>query len=368
MCDQLTIPLVIQRIYFQQTANIEKNAREARYAFFKSLIKDNDVLVTAHHQDDQAETFLLHLARGAGIDGLSSMALMSNFGQGKLVRPFLNYSKSQLTQYAKENALPWIEDESNMNSQFSRNFIREKVLPLLQSRWPNIIGNITQTVNHCQEARQQLEYLAQLDNPAPYTGRNLCFTDIKTLPRDRIKNILRDWFKKNKVQRPNSQVMNAIVSELIFAKQDASPLIAWSEYSLRRYQQVLYLYTVSDSESQHLDWTTFPQSIQLSSEIGHLEVKPFKEGFSLPRKEKISIKFRQGGETFYWHGQHKSLKKLMQQWKVPSWQRDKVPLIYFDDNLAIIVGYAISDNYFEKKENVYQIIQKILPNGSTIKD
>ena len=131
-CDALGIQLMVLKVTCNNRANIEESAREARYAAFSSLLSDNDCLLLAHHCDDQAETLLLQLLRGAGIDGLAAMPSVNNLSKGQLVRPFLQHSRQRLEAYAHQHRLAWINDESNQNSDFSRNYLRNEIMPLLQ--------------------------------------------------------------------------------------------------------------------------------------------------------------------------------------------------------------------------------------------
>lgn len=354
-CQKLTIPLIVEKVTFKQSANIEENARKARYGFVKSIIKDNEVFLTAHHQNDQAETLMLQLCRGTGIDGLSAMLPIKKFGKGRLIRPLLTHPRELLQRYAEQNHLVWIEDESNSNCQFSRNFIRRTIFPQLQSRWPGVISNIAQTALHCQEARSQLESLANNDFPTIHTAKNLPLNDIIHLPSTRIKNVLRNWFKINGVSLPDASLLNRMLTELIFAKIDATPEIQWGENLLHRYKKTLYLSSSQGIYPMNQAWLDFPNALQLSENLGVLVISSADKGFSWPDNKSVSVKFRQGGEKFYWRGQHKTLKNLMQEWQIPPWLRNKVPLIYFDEELAIVVGHAISDLYFTQSTPAYKV-------------
>jgi tRNA(Ile)-lysidine synthase len=351
-CDALGIPLVIARVVVDARANVEEGARLARYDLFQSLIQVGDCLLLGHHHDDQAETLLLHLFRGAGLDGLAAMQATKPFGLGQLYRPFLSHTRQDLERYAAEHHLRWVEDDSNANRQYSRNFLRQDVIPLLQSRWPGVLTNLTRTASHCQQARQLVDELASMDSP-DLSRATLSLTGLKTLSWARISNVLRAWFKNNAVLLPNTATLNRILSEVIRAREDANPIVSWGNYCVRRYQETLYLLDTSQSDETPIicDWASFPEPIDLGKGFGVIKADLSNEGLVIPPGAKLQVRFRQGGETLVWHGQKKSLKKLFQEWKVPTWLRSRIPLLYCDNELAAVVGYAMSDQFYRRTVN-----------------
>lgn len=358
VCLESGVPFVAHKVIFNQEANLEEEARRARYGVFSSLLKEGGCLILAHHQDDQAETLLLQLCRGAGVDGLAAMSETGFFGSGSIARPLLTLSRQQLEDYARIHGLKWIEDESNQEITYSRNFLRHQVMPLLKERWPKVVTNLARTAGHCQQAKSQLEALALQDSPElSLVKTSLSIEPLKSLARDRIVNVLRVWLRKNQVQLPSTAIFQALVQELIFAASDALPQICWGKVAVRRYQQHLYLDAKKPAVlPSHIEWEHFPKTLILESCSLHLIAEQKSPGLRIPPGVKISIRFRQGGETFFWHGQNKSLKKLFQEWNIPPWLRKAVPLLYLDEKLAAVVGYAVSDAFFsEGGGEVWQI-------------
>lgn len=356
-CQEYKIPFITQQVEFERHANIEDQARNARYQAFANLLTREDCLLLGHHLDDQAETLLLQLCRGAGIDGLAAMQAIKTFAQGDLLRPFLQYSRKILEDYALDQQLKWIDDESNLNTDFSRNYLRHQVLPLLEQRWPAVINNLVRTTHHCQQAQANLDDLAKIDCPAlNQCSMMLPLSQIKSLSHARLSNVLRVWLKVNKIKLPNTLIFNRVISEVIEAKEDAKPQVVWKEGCVRRYQQVLYL---SNNEPpvffQSQRWISFPQTLIINGLI-RLQVKKTNKGLVLPDSAQIEIRFRQGGELFHWHGQTKHLKKLFQEWHIPPWQRDSIPLLYVNRQFAGVIGYAISDLFYGETDlNSYQL-------------
>nr|WP_284498321.1 tRNA lysidine(34) synthetase TilS [Legionella maioricensis] len=347
-CLNSGIDFISHAVEFDRSANIEEGARIARYTVFSSLLTTQDCLILAHHRDDQAETVLLQLFRGAGVDGLAAMSDLSTWGVGTLARPLLSYSREQLEHYAASHQLKWIEDESNQEISYSRNYLRHQIMPLLLKKWPGVVGNIARTALHCQQAKANLDELAIHDDQELLTATNSLFIEpLKKLSIERITNVLRVWLKKNQVQLPSTLTFQRLIHEVLFASSDAAPVVSWNEIQVRRYQQYLYLDKKKVISLPHcIEWTEFPLPLVLTEYNFSLMAKKVNQGLIVPQNAKVEIKFRRGGEQFYWHGQTKQLKKLFQEWGVPPWLRDTIPLIYINDQFAAVVGYAVSDLFF----------------------
>lgn len=241
-CHQLNIPFFIEAVKFNRNSNIEEGARDARYAVFSRLTNKNTCLLLGHHLNDQAETVLLQLFRGTGIDGLSGMKDFDRFSTGVIARPFLEHSRTHLHHYALIKKLEWIDDESNKESQFARNYLRNEIMPLLQNKWPGVVNNVARTAIHCQQAKNNLYQLALQDcKELEEASSSLALEPLKNLSEERIINILRVWLKNNKSKLPSTINTQRIIKELLEAKIDAKPLIQWGDICIRRYQGRIYL-------------------------------------------------------------------------------------------------------------------------------
>ena len=356
-CKSLSVPLTVQKVQCDARSNIEEGARIARYQALSALINENDALVLAHHADDQAETLLLQLFRGAGIDGLAAMPSIRALSKGELLRPFLEHSRRTLEAYAHDHELSWVEDESNQNHVFSRNYLRHQVMPLLQEKWPGIVGNLARSATHCQQAKINLDSLANLDIVGlSQQGQTLPLLSLRALSRERMANVLRVWLRSNEVRRPETSILHRVIDDVILARCDAMPMITWDNVTVQRFQQYLHLMKQSlRPPLSSIEWPTFPSPLPLSADEA-LHAIPTSNGLFVPRGSRVEIRFRQGGELFYWHGQTKQLKKLWQQWRIPPWKRAQIPLLYIDDVLAAVVGFAISDHYYSLVlENTYTV-------------
>lgn len=361
ICDELGLPLIIKRLSLSKNSNIEEEARKARYAAFQSVIKEGSCLILGHHQQDQAETILLQLLRGTGIDGLAAMTQQSFFANATLFRPLLEMPHEQIKVYASTHKLSWIEDESNQDTAFSRNFLRKEIMRTLMKRWPQSIANFARTATHCQQAKNLLNDLALIDCPdLPRFGTCLPYASFQHLSKDRIVNIIRHWLKLNQVKPPSSLMMKRMIDELIHGRIDSQPMIAWGLTEIKRYDGRLYLLQKSHqkkSEGVLDEWLCFPQPMKLPKENKILEAKKSTQGIKIRSNTKIYWRYRKGGEVIRLHQQTKSLKKLFQVWKIPQWQRDNIPLLFIDNELVMVPGFAIADHYFSKDcdEHVFEI-------------
>ena len=350
-CLNLGIDFFAQSVQLDRFSNIEEQARTARYAVFSSLLNDQGCLILAHHRDDQAETLLLQLFRGAGVDGLAAMTELGTLGFGALARPFLSCARKQLEHYAAIHELTWVEDESNQNVRYSRNYLRQKIMPLLVEQWPGVVGTIARTATHCQQARSNLDELARNDcQELLLPTASLCINHLKSLDFIRVTNVLRVWLKKNQVQLPSTRTFQRLIDEVIEASSNASPIVAWGKVQVRRYRDCIFLNTKHKIDLPSCtDWAEFPHPLVLANTL-IVSARKAQQGLMLPQGATVQVRFRQGGELLCWHGQTKQLKKLLQEWEVPPWLRGSIPLIYIHDQLAAVVGYAVSDLFFSKNQ------------------
>ena len=345
VAESYSLPYYIERVTLNTEKNIEENARKARYAAFLKHITPSDALLFAHHLNDQAETLLLNLLRGAGIEGLSAMPSLRTFGQGVLYRPLLSFSREHLEEYAQAKRLKWIEDESNSNKKYTRNFIRLELMPILKKRWPSVEKNLARTATICQEwctsfTPEGIEDLV-LDQ------KILSLSPIKDLDSPHLKSILRRWLKNNNQTMPSEINLLRIINEMIWARPDASPHIHLKHYTLRKYQDSLYLVEPLKIPKNR-KWEHFPQACSFPEFKKSIHATQRERGIRIQAQDDLEWRFNQDGAVIYWHKQHKKLKKLWQEWKVPSWERKTIPLLYINGELAAVLGFAISDHFYQE--------------------
>jgi len=330
----------------------EEAARHARYAEWTKLISKDEVIVLAHHQDDQAETVLLQLLRGSGVKGLAAMPAQQIFSQGLLARPMLGFLREEIVAYAAEQKLNWIDDPSNFDTDFDRNFLRHDVVPLLETRWPALKKTLSRTATHTAEADQLLTGLAAQDWLMIKNEQQIQISLLTALDEKRQRNVVRYWLATVcQVSLPDTVHLQRILDEVLTAAGDAAPEVIWRGGEVRRYQGMLYAQKelVEQDNSKVLSWTELEKPMALGAGL-ILSVKAGSgEGLSQTKLKNadVTVRFRQGGESCRptGRGNTQQLKKLFQEWQVPPWKRASIPLIYVNGELAAVVGYCHSEAY-----------------------
>ena len=315
LCRKLNIELTSIDISIKNTSNIEEVARKKRYLSLTSELSDYEVLCTAHHQDDQAETLLLQLFRGCGVAGLASMPKKKTLSTGELYRPFLHFSRQQILNYAVERHLGWIEDDSNHNLNFRRNLLRLEYIPNLSKVFQGLSANIARSSQHQSDALHLIRELAELDIAQYHLLKNnrLQTSNLSQLDSIRMVNIIRHHLKQLNYLAPSEKVMAEIIG-LINAKEDAKSLVAWHDYEARRYQGELYLIDTKD--------------------IKKINNCPYFDQFNnLPN---FDIHFREDGQRVQLKGKShsQSLKKVLQEAGIPPWERQTLRMYYVDGELC----------------------------------
>jgi tRNA(Ile)-lysidine synthase len=324
----------------------EAAAREARYAALADWLPAGHCLLTAQHRDDQAETLLLQLLRGSGVHGLAAMPPAATLGAGQQLRPLLAVTRQTLHAYAVAEGLSWVEDASNREMAFDRNFLRLQILPALRQRWPAVTASLSRSARHCAEAAEQLDEVAaqDLQNVASHDRGSVSLTGLAGLPAARQRNALRSWIRQGCGTAPSTAVLARIMNDVLASRRDALPCVRWGACEVRRYRDDLFLLprsAVPDSK-RVLRWG-LREPLQLPDALGVLRALP---GTGRGIREAavgstgVRIGWRQGGERLQPAGRdhHHSLKKLFQEQGIPPWKRARIPLIYIDGALAAVAG------------------------------
>lgn len=347
-CSDYGVVLASKKLHLHKMPqqSLEALARAERYQALRELLEDDEVLVTGHHQDDQAETVLLQLFRGSGPYGLAAMPVAATFGGTTLIRPLLNYRRADLLAYANQHGITWLEDESNTNTSFDRNFLRQELLPVMEQRWPGLITNLTRTASHCGQAKQYIEHSVRTLYLEIFEPATKSMNVSLLLEQDRLVQsyLIRYWLGQLPMPIPNTKKLNMLLEQLT-CRHDAMPLIKWSNVEARRYDGSLFVLT---SLPFHDVDTVIPwdlsSDLQLPANLGFISLQTLKDhGLDLQNLTEVTIRFRKGGERCrLMNRKHShSLKKLLQLWRIPPWQRDRIPLLYSAEELKAVIGYAI---------------------------
>lgn len=372
-CRVRGIPFRAVRVKVRGGNSLEAAARAARYDVL--LSQKADYIALAHNQDDQAETVLLQLLRGAGVRGLAAMPLVS----GKrlavsrqqnaphtsrlmphILRPLLDVTRREIEAYAKTRGLEWIEDESNADIYFLRNFLRHEVLPLIARRFPAYRTTLARSAGHFAEASQLLDELAGLDS-AGCRGGALLIAGLRKLSRARARNLLRHFLAGHGVVMPNAERLEEALRQSLTAKDDAGICIDLGDFELRRFAGALHVVTkIPGPDAEFFRPWRGERELSLPELGGVLSMsKGHGAGISLARLQAkpVSVRVRGGGERLRpdCRRPRRSLKNLLQEAAIAPWQRERVPLLFCGDILVWVPGVGIACDY-QAKESESSII------------
>lgn len=345
-CTALAVPLTVVRVTLPENSGlgIEAAAREARYIALMEA--GADYVVLAHHENDQAETLLLQLLRGAGAKGLSGMAVYD--ANRCLLRPLLDIPRAQLLAYAQAAGLQWIEDESNADEAYDRNYCRHQILPVMQQRFPAATHTLARSAAHLAEAASLLDVLAEVDSGQYSQGQQLDVTGLANLPEPRARNLLRWWLSRRGLAMPNSVRLQEMLRQLLSARADTGLKIAADSANgiwLRRHRGLAYLEHEASAAPIAMLWQGEDELV-LPDGSRLLFTRQVGAGLAIDRLgiKKLRISQRLGGERFKpdLNKPTRTLKHLLQEANMPPWLRDRLPLIYSDDVLAIVPGIGVS--------------------------
>lgn len=333
-----------------QKQSLEAWARTERYALLAKHLQSNEILLTAHTLDDQAETFIMQSLRGAGAKGLSSMGRVRVDGTMEIVRPWLSMSRKMLEAYAKQHNLKWVEDPSNQHIHFQRNFIRHHILPKMVELQAGAKNSLAICASIAQENQQLIEELAALDAQTVVGEKGgLSQSAMTKLSSIRQKNLLRYWVAKQNIPLPPRGRLDTILQQMQ-AKVDANPIIEWADVSFRRYRDYWYVVKLIPDMDYQIPWFGDPQvnlpygakvvfevnDDLISNEIlktGNFSIKPIA-GLGKIRSSE--------------HQCSKSLKKWWQQYAVEPWKRKLWPGLFYEDSLILIPGmFTVQQNKCE---------------------
>lgn len=336
------------------SAGLEADARAARYAAFAKRLDPGDVLVTAHHADDQAETFLLMALRGAGPMGLAAMPGVAPLGAGQHARPLLGWTRAELKRWAEPLGLAWLEDPSNVDLSRDRNRIRHQVMPELRERWPAAARSLSRAAALNNEARGLLEALADLDlepHLDPAMPHRLPIAAFTGLDAPRVRNALRRWLLALDLAPPPAKALARILDEVIPSRPDAKARVTWPGAWVARYAGMLHAgATLPPAPKATGRWELRQgQSLALPAG-GALSLEPARgEGLAaeLVAAQPLEVRYRSGTEQLQPQGSahHRSLKKLLVAARVAPWMRSRLPLIYLGGELAAVADLIVADRF-----------------------
>ncbi|MFJ7798837.1 tRNA lysidine(34) synthetase TilS [Pseudomonas sp. NPDC096950] len=340
VCDALGVPLEVVHVQVRSGASVERAARDARYGAFSAATLANEVLLTAQHRDDQAETLLFRLLRGAGVRGLSGMPSERALGAGHLLRPLLDVTRAELEAYAAAHQLSWIEDPSNEDRQFSRNYLRHQVFPVLTERWPQAQATMARSAAHLREAQGLLDELALIDlgeacsrSDFDWLGLpSLELASLEKLSAARQRNALSHWLA-TRTRLPDSDHWSGW-QDLRDATGDARPVWRLADGELHRASGRIWWLSGP--------WLRTPPVVgrwaDPTSPLALLDNGRLSMTGQIPDGP-LHIRYRGGGEIMHLPERgHRDLKRLLNESGVPLFARGRLPLLYRGEQLLAVAG------------------------------
>lgn len=352
LCARYNIPFQLECVDIAPLRGIgvEAAARELRHAALAR--QPVDFIALAHHQDDQAETLLLQLLRGAGVRGASAMAAVQpRTGQPALLRPLLDAGRAELLAYAGQHGLQWVDDESNADDRYPRNFLRHRVLPVLEQRFPAYRATLARSARHFAEAAELMDALAEQDAQDALAGNMLAVARLRELDTTRAKNLLRWFLQRRGALLPDQTRLEEMLRQLCSAREAAQVCVGWEGWELRCYRgkaQVCRALPEPDA-GWYMPWGG-EEKLELPQLGGVLRfVRHMGEGLSQQKLHaaKAAIRLRRGEERLRPDAARpaRSLKYLFQEHGVPPWQRERWPLLYCAETLVAVPGIGVDSEY-----------------------
>jgi tRNA(Ile)-lysidine synthase len=374
-CARRGIAFVARRVTLgDRKAGTEASARQARYAALGELCREHGVklLLTAHHLDDQAETILLQMARGAGPAGLSGMDAHNTapglLGSADIVlaRPLLGASRAQLEACKAAHGISHIDDESNADTRFTRNALRHTVMPALALAFPGYQERFARSAAHARSAQRLLTELAEQDLQAGLLDDSIAVDHLRALGEDRRNNLLRHWFGVRGMRIPSAAWLAEMIVQLLEARDGAQLLVTHPDCEVRRHRGRVYLAPkprelagaeedeYDERPVQHFRWSG-EASIAFPDYGGTLHFDPAEQGIAAEwlQRQQLTISFRRGGERLKLAPNRptRGLKQHHQAMGTPAWQRSRLPVVGMPGQLLFAAGIGMDCHYVATDAN-----------------
>lgn len=348
LCETLNVPFVAKQVSItrQTRTSLEAQAREARYQALDDAAKAGFAIVLGQHADDQVETFLLRLKRGSGLLGLGAMRATTQLVSGRYcIRPLLAVSRDEIEAFAQQFGLEHITDESNADDAFDRNFLRNQVIPLLKSRFNGFVGSTLRSIDILQRQQTIIDEVSEEDLQKCRCRMALNITALQQLSCARRDNVIRLWLSKQGIEMPSQKQLDEIVQQAFSSRQDSQLEIRFKQGAVRRYRDALYWVTESsqkhDIETVNLNELS-GQSTPVAMQTGKGLRKPFSDEIVSIRygrlKDKIKPQGKPGSNT---------LKHWLKDLHIPSWERDSIAVVYYNDTPVAVNGLFVSAEHAE---------------------
>lgn len=362
VCQKIGVQFRSHRLLvkFGQAGGRENVLREARYAWFKSVMHPGDILATAHHLDDQVETVLFRLFRGSGVRGLAGISPVRKWGKGELHRPFRDLWRSDILAFAKHHRLEWVEDESNRDESFDRNFLRERLMPVLRSRWPGSPATIARASRHLAATETLLEQIGSEDLGRWHLAADEChfsnfgkirITRLAELSPERAANLLRYWGRKAIHEAPGAGQLFELLRQLERSDGAMNTRLVWKSVEFRRYRDFLYLLPAQAEPMLNAPRYWMAESL-LDLPVAGVRLRSRRsvgQGIRASRMNIPAIEVRwynqKIGLRLAREARTRTLRNLFQERGVPPWERWRLPVLCINDSVAYVPGIGVAAGF-----------------------
>ena len=337
-CTEKNIPFILQKVVVS-AGNLENQAREARYEAFEKNLQANEILLLAHHQQDQAETLMLRLLSGAGVQGLSAMKMIDQREKMTIWRPLLEISREQICQWTQQLDIPYVNDPTNLDPHFDRAWCRQELWHILQSRFPKMQQALSRTSSLMQDADEILNEVLGQDLSSCGNDQQLDLMRLKQLSGARQRQLLSVWMRGESSYRPAYDMVQRLQDEVINAKVDAKAALHWNGFYYVRYQNVLhrlaqYIYRADQQRKPGDILLNFELNKQIDLHAGQFRIESDEVGLSHELLGKaLDLKWRTGGEKIHLYGRVGTwpLKKAIQAAQIFPWMRHTIQILSIDN-------------------------------------
>ncbi|MCG7549784.1 tRNA lysidine(34) synthetase TilS [Pseudoalteromonas sp. Of7M-16] len=359
LCAKLAVPFraVSVDIQAKSRTSLEAQARDARYLALDTHASEGAVLVLGQHADDQIETFLIRLKRGSGLQGLGAMRAKTQLASGRdCIRPLLGIERKDIEAFAQTFSLTHIEDESNHSDVFDRNFLRNQVIPLLKSRFSGFVPSVLRSISLLQAQQALVDEISQSDLESCSDNEQLDIVRLATLSALRQSNVVRAWFAKQGVSMPSQKQLAQIIDQAINGREDAQVNIELRTGSVKRYNALLYWVPKNHIELADIENISLTAEMKLAD--GRTLLTISSEGVRKPlAAESVAIRFGRLNDKIKPFGKpgRNTVKHWLKEARVPSWERTRIPMVYYNETLIAVAGYFINSDYAEKSGINWQI-------------
>ena len=314
----------------------EEESRNLRYQAIGETLQAGDIYLTAHHADDQAETLFLNLMRGSGVEGLAGIPDLRRLGKGWVARPLLNTGRDELEAFLNRHDIAWLEDPSNKDESFDRNFLRNSLFPQLETRWPGVVRRLTRSARTARMTATALADFLDAHCEALLCDRyKMPLSPLLQLKSPMRALVLRQWLRRQEIPALSEARLNEFLRQLATATSDGQPEVRWGGWQLKRFGGLIWLQDNNIPVLQSgINWTA-GMTLELGNSVGCLQLRGNE--VSIPTGWQAGARQPGGRIRLREQAARRKLKDLFRESGIPPWMRAGIPVLYWDGE-AVAVG------------------------------